>query len=51
MPYPQNVETARAVQDIVRDNGAIPATIAILKGRVHIGKDVGYIGLYLGAYY
>lgn len=39
MPYPQNVETARAVQDIVRDNGAIPATIAILKGRVHIGKD------------
>lgn len=43
MPYPQNVETARAVQDIVRDNGAIPATIAILKGRVHIGKDVGHI--------
>ncbi|CDH53349.1 indigoidine synthase a family protein [Lichtheimia corymbifera JMRC:FSU:9682] len=39
MPYPQNVETARAVQDIVRDNGAIPATIAILKGRVHIGLD------------
>lgn len=42
MPYPQNVETARAVQDIVRDNGAIPATIAILKGRVHIGKGGSY---------
>ncbi|KAI8139956.1 Indigoidine synthase A family protein [Fennellomyces sp. T-0311] len=37
MPYPQNVETAHAVQNIVRSEGAIPATIAILNGRVHIG--------------
>ncbi|KAI9468662.1 erwinia chrysanthemi IndA protein-like protein-like protein [Zychaea mexicana] len=39
MPYPQNVETARAVEDIVRAQGAIPATIAILKGQVHIGLE------------
>ena len=32
MPYPQNVETARAVEQVVRDNGAIPATIAIFNG-------------------
>ncbi|KAI8084485.1 pseudouridine-5'-phosphate glycosidase [Halteromyces radiatus] len=39
MPYPQNVETARVVESIVRDQGAIPATIAILNGHVHIGLD------------
>ncbi|KAI8069978.1 erwinia chrysanthemi IndA protein-like protein-like protein [Gongronella butleri] len=39
MPYPQNVETARAVETIVRDQGAVPATIAILDGKVHIGLD------------
>lgn len=38
MPYPQNVETARSVEDIVREQGAIPATIAILNGKVHVGK-------------
>jgi pseudouridine-5'-phosphate glycosidase len=38
MPYPQNVETAKAVEDIIRQQGAIPATIAILDGKVHIGK-------------
>ena len=32
MPYPQNVETAQKVEQIIRDNGAIPATIAIIKG-------------------
>jgi pseudouridine-5'-phosphate glycosidase len=37
MPYPQNVETARAVEAIVRDGGAEPATIAILDGRIRIG--------------
>ena len=37
MPYPQNVETARAVEAIVRDGGAVPATIAILGGVVKIG--------------
>lgn len=38
MPYPQNVETAKAVEKIIRDQGAIPATIALLDGRVHVGK-------------
>lgn len=37
MPYPQNVETARAVEAAIRDNGAVPATIAVMAGRVHIG--------------
>lgn len=39
MPYPQNVETARRVEAIVRDGGAIPATIAVLDGRIHVGLD------------
>ena len=33
MPYPQNVETAQAVEQIVREGGAVPATIAIIGGR------------------
>ncbi len=37
MPYPQNVETARAVEAEVRRAGAEPATIAIMGGRIHIG--------------
>eukprot|EP01138_Halocafeteria_seosinensis_P001080 gb/GECG01001105.1/.p1 GENE.gb/GECG01001105.1/~~gb/GECG01001105.1/.p1 ORF type:complete len:1102 (+),score=162.58 gb/GECG01001105.1/:1-3306(+) len=37
MPYPQNVETARTVEEIVRSQGAIPATIAILHGKIHVG--------------
>ncbi|MEP3297283.1 MAG: pseudouridine-5'-phosphate glycosidase [Pseudoruegeria sp.] len=37
MPYPQNVETARKVENEVRSNGAIPATIAVLDGTLHIG--------------
>jgi len=37
MPWPQNVETARAVEDIVRAEGATPATIAVLDGRLHVG--------------
>ncbi|MGB6188874.1 pseudouridine-5'-phosphate glycosidase [Aeromonas molluscorum] len=39
MPYPQNVETARRVEQVVRDNGAIPATIAIMDGRLKVGLD------------
>lgn len=39
MPYPQNVETALRVEQIVRSNGAIPATIAILGGRLKAGLD------------
>ncbi len=37
MPYPQNVETARRVEQTVRDAGAVPATVAILKGRATVG--------------
>lgn len=47
MPYPQNVETALKVEEIVRSNGAIPATIAILKGRIKVGltkDEIEYLG-------
>lgn len=37
MPYPQNLETARRVEQEVRDHGAVPATIAILDGQIHVG--------------
>lgn len=37
MPYPQNFETAKEVEAIVRENGAVPATIAILDGIPCIG--------------
>ncbi|MCM3763396.1 pseudouridine-5'-phosphate glycosidase [Neobacillus niacini] len=37
MPYPQNVQTAREVEQIIRDNGAVPATIAIIDGKIKIG--------------
>ncbi|WP_068085640.1 pseudouridine-5'-phosphate glycosidase [Polycladidibacter stylochi] len=39
MPYPQNLETAREVENIIRQNGAVPATIAVLKGELHVGLD------------
>ena len=47
MPYPQNVETALKVEEIVRENGAIPATIAILNGKLKVGlskEEVDYLG-------
>ena len=37
MPYPQNVETAQQVEAEVRGKGAVPATIAVLNGKIHIG--------------
>ncbi|SEN77897.1 pseudouridine-5'-phosphate glycosidase [Mesobacillus persicus] len=37
MPYPQNVKTAREVEQIIRDYGAVPATIAIVDGKIKIG--------------
>ncbi|MCP1168036.1 pseudouridine-5'-phosphate glycosidase [Limimaricola litoreus] len=37
MPFPQNVETARRVEAEIREAGAVPATIAILDGRLHVG--------------
>ncbi|NGN98438.1 pseudouridine-5'-phosphate glycosidase [Grimontia sp. S25] len=47
MPYPENVETALRVEQAVRDNGATPATIAILKGRLKVGlseEEITYLG-------
>jgi pseudouridine-5'-phosphate glycosidase len=37
MPYPKNVETALAVENVVRENGAVPATIAIIDGKCCVG--------------
>jgi pseudouridine-5'-phosphate glycosidase len=37
MPYPQNVQTAREVEQIIRDAGAVPATIAVIDGKIRIG--------------
>jgi pseudouridine-5'-phosphate glycosidase len=37
MPYPQNVQTARDVEQVIRDAGAVPATIAIIDGKICIG--------------
>ncbi|BBB58857.1 pseudouridine-5'-phosphate glycosidase [Undibacterium sp. KW1] len=39
MPYPQNVQTARELEQIIRDGGAVPATIAIMNGKIHIGLN------------
>ena len=47
MPYPANVETAIAVEQIVRDHGAVPATIAILDGKLKVGlspQEIDYLG-------
>ena len=47
MPYPKNVETALAVEQIVRDNGAVPATIAIIGGRITVGisrEEIEHLG-------
>lgn len=39
MPYPQNIEMAKKVEDIVREGGATPATIAIMDGKIKVGLD------------
>jgi pseudouridylate synthase len=39
MPYPQNLEVARQVEDDIRAAGAVPATIAVMEGTLHIGLD------------
>jgi len=47
MPYPKNVQTALNVEKVIRDNGAIPATIAILHGRLKVGltpEEIEYLG-------
>lgn len=47
MPYPQNVETALMVEKTIRDNGAVPATIAVIGGRLKAGltpSEIEYLG-------
>ena len=47
MPYPQNVETALRVEQTIRENGAVPATIAIIGGRLKAGlspEEIEYLG-------
>ena len=47
MPYPQNVETALRVEEIIRSKGAVPATIGIIKGRLIAGltsEEIDYMG-------
>jgi len=39
LPQPQNLETAQRLEQIIRDEGAIPATIAVLRGRLCVGLD------------
>lgn len=46
MPYPRNVETALAVNEVIRSNGAVPATIGILNGRMKVGltaEEIEYL--------
>ena len=47
MPYPRNVETALNVEQIVRQNGAVPATVCILGGKIVVGasrEEIEYLG-------
>ncbi|AVP63568.1 pseudouridine-5-phosphate glycosidase [Clostridium botulinum] len=47
MPYPKNAETALNVEKIIRDKGAVPATIAILNGKLKVGltkDEIEYLG-------
>ncbi len=47
MPYPQNVETALLVENTVREHGAVPATIAVLQGKICVGispEEITYLG-------
>jgi len=43
MPYPQNLDAARGVEATVRQNKAVPATIAVIDGAVHAGLDAGLL--------
>ncbi|MEM6263965.1 MAG: pseudouridine-5'-phosphate glycosidase, partial [Bacteroidota bacterium] len=46
MPWPQNLKTAQSLENIIQEKGAVPATIAILEGKLHIGlseKELTYL--------
>ena len=47
MPYPKNVETALLVEKTVRENGAVPATVCVIGGKIVVGatrEDIEYLG-------
>lgn len=51
LPYPQNVETAVSMETAVRNGGAVPATIAIIQGKIHVGlaaEQIEYLGQQAG---
>lgn len=45
MPYPQNVKMAKKVEQLIRDNGAVPATIALMNGKIKIGLESNELNL------
>ena len=44
MPHPTNLAMATEVEDIIRSRGAVPATVAIIGGKVHVGVDRWAVG-------
>ena len=47
MPYPQNIDTALEIEEIIKDNGAVPATIGIIEGKIKVGltkEEVEFLG-------
>lgn len=47
MPYPENIETALEIEEIIRENGAVPATIGIIDGKIKVGltkEEVEFLG-------
>lgn len=47
MPYPENIETALEIEDIIRENGAVPATIGIIDGKIKVGltkEEIEFLG-------
>ncbi|MBR2748917.1 MAG: pseudouridine-5'-phosphate glycosidase, partial [Firmicutes bacterium] len=47
MPYPRNVETALNVEKVIREHGAVPATVAIIGGEIRVGltpEEIEYLG-------
>ncbi|RCW45032.1 MULTISPECIES: pseudouridine-5'-phosphate glycosidase [unclassified Halanaerobium] len=47
MPYPQNIETALEIEDIIWENGAVPATIGIINGKIKVGltkEEIKFLG-------
>ncbi len=49
MPYPGNLEVAHEVEHTVREHGAVPATIAILNGQIHVGLTASELELFAQA--